>query len=254
MSTFSEKRFFSPFFTQLASNGHHLTVVSNVAEKSQNHPNITEIIPISVDSIYGSLSEFSTGKTHFWEWIFMDMSQWMGQIEEIYKHPDFQVVLSTKYDLIFTNLFFGQAFYGLIHRNSAPFILLQSYPVPNYFLKDWGMYSPCSHVPYPLLEYTDEMNFAERVVNFVVDWAVYFHVEWNHLQLYEEMYRKYDFGEGDLPGLKEIQKNASLMMMNTHYLSTFHRPLMPDVVEVGCLHCRKAGAMPKVRKKCRNSM
>ncbi len=51
-----------------------------------------------------------------------------------------------------------------------------------------------------------------------------------------------------MPGLKEIQKNASLMMMNTHYLSTFHRPLMPDVVEVGCLHCRKAGAMPKVRK------
>ncbi|OXA46125.1 UDP-glucuronosyltransferase 2B7 [Folsomia candida] len=243
MSTRSEKHMFSPLITKLASNGHNLTVVTNIADKV-GHANVTEIVPISVDEVCGSVSDIGASQSLFWDIVFLDMKPLMSLVDKIYDHPEFKTVLRQKFDLIFTNLFFGQAFYGVMYKNRGPFILLHSLPVANYFLKDWGHVAPPSHVPYPLLEFTDKMNFRERVVNFLVDWATYFHSEMVDIPLFEEVYRKH-LGR-EVPSVKEIQKNASLMMMNTNYLTTYHRPVMPDVIEIGGMHCKEAKPLPEV--------
>lgn len=244
MSTTSEKHFFEPLILQLASGslGHNLTVVTNIPSPTP-HPNITEIVPISVAEVFGKVTDVGLISDLFWDLIFWDMTRYVGSLDKIYSHPDFQPVMSQKYDLIFTNTFFGQAFYGLIYQNGGPFILLHSFSVSNYFLKDWGLWAPPSHIPYPLLDFTDQMGFWERVVNFLMDWAVYIQVEWCQIPLFEDVYRRH-LGAG-LPSVKEIQRNGSLLMTNTHFLSTYHRPLMPDVVEIGGLHCRKAKPLLK---------
>lgn len=234
ISTLSQKHFFQPLINTLASHGHLITVITNVQNPTRNG-NVTEIIPISIHEAFSDQEDITKIPSK-WDISFFDMNQYTHILDKIYTHPEFQeAVLDTKYDLIFLNLYFGQAFFGLVHKIGCPFILLHTYPAANYYLKDLGMYMPPSHVPFPTFDLTDRMTFLERVQNYVVDWGVYFQVEYNHIPAFESIYRKH-LG-ADLPSVREIHRNASLVMMNTHFLTNHHRPLMPDVVEIGGLHC-----------------
>lgn len=56
MSTRSEKHFFEPLILKLASNGHNMTVVTNSPDVL-HHENVKEIVPISVEEIYGNVGD-----------------------------------------------------------------------------------------------------------------------------------------------------------------------------------------------------
>ncbi|MDK2413414.1 hypothetical protein QHH03_30455, partial [Aphanizomenon sp. 202] len=43
--------------------------------------------------------------------------------------------------------------------------------------------------------------------------------------------------------LSEVEKNVSLVLVNSHYSLGHPRPLLPNVVEVGAMHCRPARAL-----------
>merc|ERR1719495_1545252 len=40
--------------------------------------------------------------------------------------------------------------------------------------------------------------------------------------------------------LAEVEKNVSVILVNSHYSLGHPRPLLPNVVEVGAMHCRPA--------------
>ncbi|ODM91121.1 UDP-glucuronosyltransferase 3A1 [Orchesella cincta] len=61
----------------------------------------------------------------------------------------------------------------------------------------------------------------------------------------EELYRKYLPNGNQLPGLEEIMANSSLLFSNSHFTINYPRPLLPDVIEVGGMHTRPAGKLPK---------
>lgn len=44
--------------------------------------------------------------------------------------------------------------------------------------------------------------------------------------------------------LAEVEKNVSLVLVNSHYSLGHPRPLSPNVVEVGAMHCRPARPLP----------
>jgi glucuronosyltransferase len=60
----------------------------------------------------------------------------------------------------------------------------------------------------------------------------------------EKIYRKY-LGE-NIPGLDVIQnERVAMIFSNSHYALTLPRPLPPDIVEIGGLHCKPGQKLPK---------
>lgn len=52
----------------------------------------------------------------------------------------------------------------------------------------------------------------------------------------------------DVPHPYEIGKNVSFILQNGHAVVTYPRPLLPNVAEIACIHCKPAGPLPKVIK------
>lgn len=50
----------------------------------------------------------------------------------------------------------------------------------------------------------------------------------------------------DIPPVYEISKNVSFILQNGHAVVSYPRPLLPNVAEIACIHCKPAVSLPKV--------
>jgi len=60
----------------------------------------------------------------------------------------------------------------------------------------------------------------------------------------EVVYREYF---PDAPTAMTIEKKANLMLINSHPSMNPSMLLLPDMIEVGGMHCRQARSLPSVR-------
>uniref|UniRef100_A0A8R1HMR1 UDP-glucuronosyltransferase n=1 Tax=Caenorhabditis japonica TaxID=281687 RepID=A0A8R1HMR1_CAEJA len=97
--------------------------------------------------------------------------------------------------------------------------------------------SPPSYLPVAGTGLTDELTFAQRVYNvaaYLRELYVHQHVVQPRI---DAVFQKY------YPGVEsafEIERNASINLVNTPPIFDFSRPYMPRVNFVGAIHCRKA--------------
>lgn len=52
---------------------------------------------------------------------------------------------------------------------------------------------------------------------------------------------------GNVPHVYDLASNVSFILQNGHASVSYARPLLPNVAEVACIHCRAAKPLPKVR-------
>jgi len=52
--------------------------------------------------------------------------------------------------------------------------------------------------------------------------------------------------DNDIPNVYELSSNVSFILQNGHATVSYPRPLLPNVAEIACIHCRPAGPLPKV--------
>lgn len=50
-----------------------------------------------------------------------------------------------------------------------------------------------------------------------------------------------------VPDLYELSSNVSFVVQIGHHSVTYPRPYLPNVLEAGCIHCKPAKPLPKVR-------
>lgn len=55
---------------------------------------------------------------------------------------------------------------------------------------------------------------------------------------------KTHLGEG-VPTIREFGRNLSFALQNGHFSVSYARPYMPNVAEIGCIHCQPAKPLPK---------
>lgn len=84
----------------------------------------------------------------------------------------------------------------------------------------------------------------ERVANFIMFLGAKLYVNLKMMPQFESVYR-FHLGE-ELPGFKEILRNASLIFTNTHVSVNHLRPSFVNVVEIGGVHCREGTKLPMV--------
>ncbi|KAJ4448919.1 hypothetical protein ANN_00311 [Periplaneta americana] len=147
------------------------------------------------------------------------------------------------YDVVITYLAGPDCLMGFAHRFKAPLIGLTTGSSLPWLAYRVGNPENPAYIPNYFLSLTYQMNFWEKLVNTVFDWAmeVWYHIEMNMPA--EEML-KHHFGK-DYPSLAELQRSTSLILVNSHFSVNTPRPAVPMFVEVGGLHIKSGGKLSK---------
>lgn len=99
-------------------------------------------------------------------------------------------------------------------------------------------------MPDVLLGFGERMNFLERIQNTAFNiWYRYLH-HWVIVPGWDKIARKY-FGN-DLPYVGDMEKNISLVLINTNAVLDYVKPTVPGVIEIGQMHIRPKKPLPKV--------
>ncbi|ODM59400.1 UDP-glucuronosyltransferase 2B9, partial [Orchesella cincta] len=216
----SHKNVFDPLIDALLERGHELTVVSPV-KSSKNSTNLREIHPVTLAVLLNFDNTFIEEVCH-----------------KFYQNEEIIKILKAKekFDLAFVNAVPNQCVLGLHSPHLPRFFAIDQLPHCGV-----GGFFPRSFIPSPFSPFVDKMTFLERVMNFIIEMLS------GHLYYQKqsaEIYRKY-LGS-DIPTVEEIDRNVSMIFMNTNFLLTFPRPLLPDIVEVGGMHLKqgRSDALP----------
>jgi len=151
------------------------------------------------------------------------------------------------FDLIIIEAFFNECFLGFAHKFKAPLIQVCTYGGSN-FMADWvGSPNPYSYVPDEFIDYTDKMNFWQRMYNSVFGTLKHVGRQLIHLPRQNAALHKYFNYTDNLPPVWELEYKTSLVLLNTHHSLSYPKPLMPNYVQVGGMHVKPPKKLPQVR-------
>ena len=238
----SHKNIALPIILGLADRGHNVTVVSSF--KTESHKNIRDIIPIkNFDYFDTHTTGLDLRRQGIWGIIFMDWGPLFSGCHQTYQDPEFKKLVNQKFDLVFMDFFGNECFLGFIYKLGAPFIYVAPMPVPSFLSHHIGNRMLPSVVPLFIDGFSRSMSFSERLYNTILtpltSWGLR-----RHLSTQEVIYKKY-LGD-DMPPADEILGNMSLILSNSHFSYNTPTPTLPDLVEIGAIHCRPGRELPEV--------
>ena len=249
LTTASEKNVFVPLIDALAKKGHDVTVAS-VKKSKYESKTIKEFIPLpNIDEFMGDFSKPLEGRSEgIMMWLTFSPELFEApSCEKVYNDANFKRAINEKYDLVVVNSYFQYCFTPILHKLGAPFVVVSSSAPRNGVAAATGGVLPASFVPNPLIPMTADMNFGQRTLNFLFDtyWRLY--EIYSYSSMGDKLAAKY-LGEG-LPRAVDVEKNASLVLTNSHFVLNWPVPALPDMVEVGGMHCVPPKPLPKVSRK-----
>lgn len=239
----------SALLKALAKRNHEITMVSPfpLEEGVRNYEDIEitgvldykekHIVPKFVNAHNASMYEKMT----------FDLKNVKEVAELFLDHPQIAKLLASKrqYDLIILNWAMNDVLLAMGHHFKAPVIVFSTIGLSRLTGKLTKNPAPYSHVPNLFLNYPDEMDFFQRLSNTF--WSLAFDAvdAFVNEALQKELLLKY-FPEA--PPLEELQRNVSLVFLNSQYSVDNPRPYVPNMVEVGGLHIEDPKPLPKKLK------
>lgn len=165
----------------------------------------------------------------------------------VYSDEDFvKWVKETKVDVLFIDALFNDCAYGMAHYWKAKIIIYDTTTAFAWFTETFGLPDETNWIPDMALYYPVEMTFSQRLRNALVPiaWDVY--RKWKYLPYLEEL-TKEKLQLTNMPKFEEIERNTSLVFINTHYSEEFARSLSPNVIPIGGIAwTEKRKPLPKV--------
>ncbi|XP_038210045.1 UDP-glycosyltransferase UGT5-like [Zerene cesonia] len=242
-----------PIGLELARRGHNVTVIT--AHKENEHPPNYHQVMVKATKIWEALggkppNVFSTVDLSAVK--FHNNVIWPGGLaltEEALQTPAVQELLSSdaKFDLVISEQFFQEAFYGLAYKYNAPLALVTTFG--NCMRHNFVTRNPLqlATVPSELLDVQEPTSFSGRLKNFYFTVYELFWWKFWYLEKQEHLMKKYIPGLREpIPSLYEIQKNTSLMLVNSHFSVDSPMPYLPNIVEIGGVHITKSNSsLPK---------
>lgn len=169
----------------------------------------------------------------------------------VYDRPDIQALMTETFDLILFQPLFNDCALGLVYKimrnnpsGTTPLVLFSPTSAPNFLVDYVGGHYPASFVSNVFLAYSDDMTFLQRFINLGSNLAMSGVFSWLYIPTMEAVYRE-KIGQ-DVPSVRELLGQASLLLANGHFSINRPKPNLPNVVDVGGIHSRKAGPLPKV--------
>lgn len=147
-----------------------------------------------------------------------------------------------RFDLVIVEQFFNDVFKGFAYHFNAPLVAISSTGTGPWLSGLLGNPSSTSYIPNFSLSYTSKMNFWERLHNGLftllenVNRYLFFYTKM------DEMLQKHFPGS---PTIEELNKNISIMFLNSHVSSTQPIPHVPNMIEIGGFHVYPPKKLPK---------
>ena len=238
---------FMPIIEELATKGHQVTVVTPYEFNFSNE----NVVEIRLQNAYleFDINWFSMRKKSPIESLLQVVDNFRTMMKNGYEilmaDNKFQEILKSRaVDLVFVDAVLNDFTLPIIDYLNVPFIMYS--PSSNAPWVYAAVNAPASYATAPsgLGDYVSKMTFLERVGNVVISELHFFIRKYYVLNFLDEIVRK------DFPNSRpifEIERDSSLCIINSHPATAWHRPLPPNVIEIGALHARPAMPLPKVQ-------
>ncbi|CAK1600690.1 unnamed protein product [Parnassius mnemosyne] len=246
----SHQMVFEPLLRTLAERGHQVTTVSFFPLKDpiENYTDISleGIYEIRLESLDLSMFETTSGilsKIPVLNRISRQLSEFqpladaaVSICEELKTLSPLADALKREYDVILMENFNSDCMLGLLHvyGNTAPKVALSSCNLVPWSANRIGLPDNPAYVPFVSTSFTTRMTFAQRLENTFLNilykaWF-YYKVQAKERAILEKHFRT------NIPDLRILAKNYSLMLVNTFHTLNGIRPMVPALVEVGGMH------------------
>ncbi|KAK3929059.1 UDP-glycosyltransferase UGT5 [Frankliniella fusca] len=241
-----------PLPKALAARGHELVVVSHFPQRRLPSANWTDISLEGTQVNLAGVINLEDGVgfhpltvSFFDYWFITQFGHY--SCDTIFEHPPLKDLVDNDrrgFDLIINENFNTNCFLGLVHRfRPAPYVSFSSCAPFSWDYHRVGSPFHSAVMPNTFLWFSDEMSFAERVVNTAFSMAIRAHLALVWDREAQRVVEKH-LGPG-VPRLADLAYNMSLMLSNTNAALNRAKPLVPGVVEVGGIHIGETKPLPQ---------
>nr|XP_045610702.1 UDP-glucosyltransferase 2-like isoform X2 [Procambarus clarkii] len=234
----SVRSLFSVLTEGLVARGHTVTLVSS-GDPVPSHPNVTHVL--SPHSALDHLDLFEVREDgalfRLWMKIFPAMAR------ELYSDPKVMDLWHDrhKFDAIIINSAANEMAFPFLLDRVAPFITLAPVGTEPLQLAYLGNVVSPAVLPSVIVSYDNTLTLWERLVNTLA--TVFIRYSFRRV-VGSPLATALRDTFPELPDPFELYPQQALALLNQHHLLDGSVPLLPNQVEVGCMHCRPAGALP----------
>ncbi|XP_065218985.1 UDP-glycosyltransferase UGT5-like [Planococcus citri] len=232
---------------ELARRGHNLTVI-NPFPMNTPQENFTDV---EITGCFNFPEGFGLNAANIHRNPFLQtnvmLSSGVEVMEQMFQCEKMKKFLNSNdsYDLVITELFFGDVILGFVHKFQAQHIAFCPVSVYPWAADRIGNPSNPSYIPYP---YTDgefdrfHPTFLQRLYNTLC--YLFVEVLYFYYSRGNEDIAKRVFG-ADTPRLDEIAKNTSLIFSFSHF--SFNAPfaLVPNMIQIAGVQITEAKPLPE---------
>ncbi|XP_026734627.1 UDP-glucuronosyltransferase 2B31-like [Trichoplusia ni] len=231
-----------PIGLELARRGHNVTVITGHRDPNPP-PNYRQVMVDEKeiwDVIGGRPNVFDMAQTSTEEFHYNIL--WKGGLafmEVVLDSKEVKAFLAedNKFDLVINEQFYQESLNVLAHKYNAPLALVTTFG--NCMRHNILVRNPLqlSTVISEFLPLEDPTSFYGRLRNLY--FTVYEYIYWRYWYMNEQerFVKKYIKGLPEpVPSLYDLQRNASLMLMNSHFSFDTPAAYLPNVVEIGGSH------------------
>ncbi|KAI8436736.1 hypothetical protein MSG28_010214 [Choristoneura fumiferana] len=237
---------------ELASRGHDVYAITPFREAE--HPQKYTQLMVSNISLWEKLFDVTPRVFEMMDYSFESYQMILYRSgfmvnELVFDSPDVQMFLKQnhKIDLVVTEIFFNEGLYMFAHKYQAPLVLVTT--VGNSFKGNYYMRNPLqlSTLFHEYGRSTEPLSFLGRLYNFYIcSYDLLMLKFWYFPRQQESALHYFKDLPQPVPSLEEIQSNAALVLLNSHYSLDNPSAYLPNIIEVGGLHIKESNeTLPK---------
>uniref|UniRef100_A0A336M393 UDP-glucuronosyltransferase n=2 Tax=Culicoides sonorensis TaxID=179676 RepID=A0A336M393_CULSO len=241
----------SHFIKALLDRGHQITsITSNHA--NFKHRNYTEVMvtPMFDAEKYIPMKDiFDMRYDSDWENLWLYWRVGLLTTEHALQTSNVQKFIQREdhFDLVLSEQFFQESMLMFAHKFQCPIVTLGTLGYSDFMDRAMGLHTPWATVPHSILHYSSDMNYWQRSWNVIFSLTDAIIRNWYYYPAQEHLaqtYFKYLKRQGPLPSVRDLEKNISAMLINTHFSINPPRPLMPGQINVAGAHIHPPNALP----------
>lgn len=249
MASLSHQIVYQPIWRELSLRGHSVTVITPNPLMDSSLTNLTEIDigPPLYRRLRDLNKKFSKKPSH---WILnpLFLYKYVDSVEIIFSNPEVSALIkdtTREFDVVLAEygIPIGSAF---AHKFKCPLVGVMSSRLSNMLQEQIGIPTHPVLYPDPLAPYGYDPDFLGRVgavTNYFFLKLFYHYVA---IPRYDRVIQKY-FGD-NYPYYGDLEKNVSIVLMNSNPFIHGARPLGPNVIELGRMHIKNETQLPEVFK------
>ncbi|XP_053692267.1 UDP-glucosyltransferase 2-like [Sabethes cyaneus] len=233
---------FRAFVEELLRNGHQLTVMTPNPIETCN-PNITQIDWSIAYKVIEQDSDVARATQE--QWSSLRVAEQVLFVVQLFtetqlSHPAVQALIenrqSNHFDAVIVEYFQMTPFYAFAELFNAPLIGITSIDTVAMAHAAVGNVANVVAHPEVHLKFSVARNFYHRLVAFLNMLFVDFYLIPREFEKYDQLI-EYHFGS-NMTKSKQLMNRVDFLMVNTEPALGFIRPIVPQSIQLGCLHIK----------------